>query len=132
MWWLLLADVVLMLHVGFVLFVVLGQVLIITGGLCSWAWVRRRRFRFLHLAAIAVVVVQSWLGMICPLTHLEVYLRQQAGVDAVYAGTFISHWLQTLLYYQAPHWVFVLVYTLFGGLVLCSWWWLPPTPRRSA
>jgi hypothetical protein len=72
-------------------------------------------------------VVQSWLAAICPLTTLEMTFRSRAG-DAVYPGSFIGHWLETLLYYDAPAWVFVLCYTAFGALVLASWFWVRPRP----
>ena len=47
-----------------------------------------------------------------------------------YEGSFIGHWLQQLLYYEAPHWVFVSAYSLFGLLVLASWWWVRPDFQR--
>lgn len=121
----ILADLVLLLHTLFVAFVVTGLLLILLGGLRRWAWVRRRWFRLTHLGAIVVVVVQSWLGLICPLTTLEMWLRQQAG-QHYYEGGFIQHWLQTLIYYNAPGWVFAVIYTLFGLLVVASWRWFPP------
>jgi hypothetical protein len=82
-------------------------------------------FRLLHLVAIAVVVLQSWLGVICPLTIWEMQLREKAG-DAYYAGSFIAHWVEELLYYNAPPWVFMVLYSLFGLLVLLSWFWVRP------
>lgn len=81
----------------------------------------------LHLAAIVVVVLQSWSGVICPLTVWEMKLRAKAG-DAVYAGSFIAHWLEQLLYYQAPDWLFIVLYSAFGVLVLLSWFWVRPFP----
>ena len=125
------ADAMLLLHVLFVVFVVFGLVLIILGKLLEWSWVRNRTFRIVHLAAIAIVVLQSWLGRICPLTTIEVALRGRAG-DAVYAGTFISHWLESILYYRAPPWVFAVCYTAFGALVLFSWFRVPPQKRRRS
>ncbi|MCY4425509.1 MAG: DUF2784 domain-containing protein [Halieaceae bacterium] len=125
--YLLAADLVLGLHVLFVVFVVSGLVLIFAGKALDWTWVRNPWFRAVHLGCIGVVVLQSWLGAICPLTHLEIFLREQAG-DAVYPGSFISHWLESILYYQAPAWVFVVVYTLFGAAVLASWFWVRPYP----
>ena len=77
-----------------------------------------------------MVVAQAWFGVICPLTTLEMSLRAQAG-DVAYEGTFISHWLQQLLYYQAPPWVFVVCYTLFSGLVAGTWFGFRPMPFRS-
>lgn len=124
-----LADVVLVVHVGFVAFVIFGLLLILLGGLLGWGWVRVPLFRLLHLLAIGQVVVQSWLGIVCPLTTLEMWLRELAG-DATYQGTFIAYWLQKILFYQAPPWVFAVCYTLFGSLVVASWVLVRPRPFR--
>lgn len=126
----LFADLILILHVAFVLFVVGGLALIVLGNLRHWRWVNQWWFRLLHLGAIAVVVAEAWLGLICPLTTLEQWLRARAG-DTSYSGSFIEYWLQQLLYYDAPPWVFLLIYSLFGLLVLASWWFFPPTPRTG-
>ena len=123
----LAADALLVIHVSFVAFVVLGLVLVYVGKWRAWGWVRNRWFRMLHLVGIGVVVVQAWFGVICPLTTWEMALRVKAG-GSVYEGSFIVHWLQTLLYYQAPFWVFVVIYTVFGGLVLLSWFVVKPRP----
>lgn len=124
-----LADAVLVIHVAVVLFVVLGLALIVAGGLQRWSWIRNRWFRFSHLAAIGVVTLQAWLGVLCPLTTLEVWLRGRAGAGE-YSGSFVGHWLQQLLYYDAPAWVFVLAYTVFAGVVVLVWWCFPPARRR--
>lgn len=124
------ADLVLYLHLSFVVFVVVGLVLIFAGGLLGWSWIRNRWFRLAHLLAIAIVVLQAWLGVICPLTTLEMWLRARAG-DAVYPGSFIAHWVEEILYYDAPAWVFTLCYTVFGLLVLASWVWIRPHPIRT-
>lgn len=125
-----LADVVLVVHVGFVAFVIFGLLLILLGGLLGWGWVRVPLFRLLHLLAIGQVVVQSWLGIVCPLTTLEMWLRELAG-DATYQGTFIAYWLQKILFYQAPPWVFAVCYTLFGSLVVASWVLVRPRSFRK-
>ena len=125
--YLLLADTLLVLHVLFVAFVVLGLLLIIAGRLLSWSWVMNPWLRLTHLAAIVVVVVQSCFGVICPLTTREMALRAEAG-DATYRGSFIAHWLQKILYYQAPEWVFAVAYTVFGLLVIATWYWVRPRP----
>ena len=119
------ADLVLLLHASFVLFVVAGLVLIFVGKIRCWGWVRNFWFRSAHLIAIGLVMIQTWFGAICPLTTLEMALRSSAGM-ATYPGAFISYWLETLLYYQAPVWVFALCYTVFGALVIASWFWVPP------
>ncbi|MDI1271391.1 MAG: DUF2784 domain-containing protein [Polaromonas sp.] len=126
----LLADIVLTLHVAVVAFVVGGLVLVLAGNLRGWRWVNALWFRLAHLAAIGVVVAETWLGTLCPLTTLEMWLREQAGV-AGYGGGFIEHWLQRVLYYEAPWWVFAVGYSLFGLLVVATWIRFPPERRRD-
>ncbi|MBO6850431.1 MAG: DUF2784 domain-containing protein [Marinobacter sp.] len=121
----ILADAVLAVHVAIVVFVVGGLVLILLGNRLGWQWVNRRWFRYLHLLAIGVVVLQAWLGVLCPLTTLEMWLRAEAG-EAGYTGSFVQYWLQRLLYYEAPPWVFIAAYSLFGLAVLFAWWKFPP------
>lgn len=129
--YLLAADLTLLLHTLFVVFVIVGLILILLGKALGWSWIRNPWFRWAHLAAIALVVLQSWLGMICPLTTLEMALRARAG-DTVYAGTFIAHWLQSILYYEAPPWVFAVCYTVFGLLVVATWIWIRPRRFNAA
>jgi hypothetical protein len=125
--YLIAADSVLFLHVLFVAFVVLGLLLVFVGKPLDWRWIRNPWFRIAHLAAITLVVAQAWLGVVCPLTTVEMTLRERAG-DAVYSGSFIAYWLESLLYYRAPAWVFATAYTLFALLVLLSWVWVRPRP----
>ena len=123
------ADLVLAVHTSFVLFVVLGLVLILIGGIRGWSWVKNPWFRLGHLLAIGIVVAQAWLGVLCPLTRLEMGLRSRAG-DAAYSGSFIAHWMDSFLYYEAPLWVFAVCYTAFGLLVVASWILIRPRPVR--
>ena len=120
-----LADAILVTHVLFVIFVVIGLVFIYSGHFLKWSWIRNRTFRILHLLAIGIVVVQSWIGVICPLTTWEMAIREKADLEA-YSGSFIQHWLQNLLYYNAPEWVFIILYSVFGSLVLVSWYLVRP------
>lgn len=119
------ADLVLLIHFAIVLFVVGGLLLIVLGNVLRWSWVNHWWFRALHLLAISVVVLESWLGIECPLTTLENWLRLQAG-QGVYQGSFIQHWVHGVMFYQAPGWVFALAYTLFAFAVVAAWWRWPP------
>jgi len=134
--YLLVADLLLFGHVVFVAFVIFGLVLILVGKLLDWTWVRNPWFRIVHLAAIGIVALQSWIGVICPLTIWETAFRERAG-EVAYSGAFIAHWLETLLYYQAPAWVFTVCYTVFAVIVVASWFWVRPrrftkTPTHDA
>ncbi len=122
---LILADATLVAHGSFIVFVVGGQTLILMGWACGWCWVRGALFRIAHLLAIGVVVLQAWLRVPCPLTVLEQHLRTLAG-DSVYDGSFVAYWLHRLIFFDAPHWVFTTVYTLFGALVVLSFMGCPP------
>lgn len=83
----LAADVILVVHLAFVLFVVGGGFLVL----------RWPRLAWLHIPAVVWAAFVEFSGSICPLTPLEVVLRQQAG-EAGYAGDFIEHYVVSLLY----------------------------------
>ena len=116
----LLADIILVVHFLFILFVGGGQGLILIGGARDWQWVKNFIFRILHLSAIGIVVAQAWAGVWCPLTLWENSLRRLAGQDT-YTESFIQHWIGRLIFYDAPAWVFILFYSVFGGIVCLSW-----------
>ena len=120
-----LADAVLILHTLIVVFIVVGLLVILIGGVRKWAWVVNPWFRVAHLVGIGTVVLQAWLGVLCPLTTLEMWLRRQAG-SLIYRESFIQYWLQKILFYQAPLWVFAVAYTAFALLVLMAWLKFPP------
>lgn len=120
-----LADLILVTHASFVAFVMLGLAAILLGGYRRWGWVRNRWFRFAHLAAIGIVIAESWLGMVCPLTEWESRSREAAGATT-YSSSFIQHWLHKILFYDFEPWVFTVAYTVFGILVLTAWLLVPP------
>jgi hypothetical protein len=119
------ADVVVMIHVAYVLFVIIGLLLTIVGGLAGWKWVRNRWFRGIHLAMIGIVVFETWLGITCPLSVWEWQLREWAG-QASYRGDFIANALDSWLFYDLPEWVFTAGYTAFGITVAATWWFVRP------
>ncbi len=114
----LLADMVLLLHVAFIVFVACGLLLTIVGGVVGWGWVRNRWFRGAHLAAIGFVVLQAWFGIQCPLTTLETRIRVAAGQRPYSDNGFIADWLHQLFFFRADPWVFILAYTVFGLAVV--------------
>ncbi len=127
----LLADSIAIAHVAYILFVVGGQGLIMMGWARQWQWTRHRLFRLIHLAAIALVVIEVWSGIYCPLTLLENYFRSQAG-DIVYSSSFVGYWIDSLIYYTAPEWVFTLLYSIFFIFVLLTYLAYPPRRVKSS
>ena len=130
----LLADAVLAVQFFVVVFVVGGLVVVIVGNVLRWRWVNALWFRLAHLAAIAVVAAEAWLGITCPLTTLELWLRANSGVTTglAYSDSFVGYWLHRLLFYSAPPWVFVVAYSVFGLMVVAVWFRCPPRSNRRA
>lgn len=126
--YLLLANAVLISHIGIVVFIVVGQLLIVAGAIARWQWIRNIWFRAIHLALMVYVAMQTWFGLVCPLTTVEQWFRIKAGQGS-YDGDFIGYWLGHLLFYQAPPWVFMAVYSGFALLVAATWCWAPPRRR---
>lgn len=122
---LLLADLVLVLHTALALFLSFGLAAIWLGGRLGWGFVRNRAFRLAHLAGLAVVALESVLGIACPLTDLESALRSTAQA-APYRGGFIAHWLGRILYYDLDERVFLALYLAALGLTLWAWRAVPP------
>jgi hypothetical protein len=83
----LAADLVLIIHLAFVIFVVLGGLLVL----------RWRALMWLHVPVVLWGVAIELIGFVCPLTPLEVWLREQGG-EAGYEGGFIAHYITALLY----------------------------------
>jgi len=100
----LLADFVMLVHAMFVLFVVCGGVVVL----------RWPRLAWLHLPAAIWGGVTELKGWICPLTHLEIHFRRMGG-ESAYAGSFIEHCLEPLLY---PLWLTVRFQMIIGIGVL--------------
>jgi hypothetical protein len=125
-----LADTVLLIHFGIVIFVVLGLPAILIGNRSGWRWVNSLWWRLAHLVTIVIVVLQAWLGRYCSLTKLETFLREQTGQGG-YERSFIEHWVQRILYVDAPMWLFAVVYTGFALLVGWAWWRFPPRLGRG-
>jgi hypothetical protein len=112
----LLADLVVVAHLAWILFLILGA---LPG--YRWAWVK-----WLHLASLAFSVTLQTFGWICPITHLEVWLRHRAEPGGGYAGTFIRHYVERLVYVPiTPAWIFAGTLVVIGITL-----WVYFGPRR--
>jgi Protein of Unknown function (DUF2784) len=118
----ILADVVVGLHVGFVLFVVLGGLLVLRWPRVAW----------LHLPAAVWGALIEFAGWICPLTPLENRLRQASGASE-YAGGFVEHYLLPVLY--PAELTRGVQYVLGAGVLVVNavvYWWVLRGLRRSS
>lgn len=120
-----LADAVLAIHVAYVAFVIVGLAAILLGAALHWAWVRNFWFRMFHFAMIAVVVLESLFGILCPLTEWEDRLRE-AGGETVEPSSFIGRWLDALLFVDLSPAILTTCYCAFGVAVLAALFFAPP------
>ena len=123
--YLFLADVIAIIHLGYVIFVILGFILIILGIIFKWKWIRSLSFRITHLLAIVGVAFEALLGVNCPLTVLEFKLRYAPNLSEEKVS-FIGAIAGSLLYYNAPVWLFTIVYAAFALIVVITFIIAPP------
>lgn len=120
-----LADAIVVAHFAYVAFVVVGMAAIVVGIVLRWQWIRNFWFRAVHFLMIAVVVVESLCGILCPLTDWEDRLRELAG-ETSEAGSFVGRWMDRLLFVDAPPSVLMACYCVFCLAVLLALIVAPP------
>jgi hypothetical protein len=123
----ILADVVVAVHVGYVSFVVLGQLAILAGLVRGWSWVRNPWFRWVHLLMMTVVGLEAVLGIVCPLTSLESSLRHAAG-EQVSDTSFLGRLLHDLIFIPVPPAAITALHVSFALVVLGTFVLAPPRP----
>jgi hypothetical protein len=87
-----LADAVVLFHFCWIIFILIG----------GWWGRRYRAIKILHISALVLALLVETFDWFCPLTHLEVWLRVR-GAQGSYTGAFITHYLNKLIYLDAPH-----------------------------
>ena len=120
------ADAVLALHVGIILFNVFGLIAIPVGGWLGWRFVRVAWWRLLHLGAMAAVAVQAVAGRACFLT---VWQDTLVGMGQN-QPPMIMRWVDQVIFWPLPLWFFAALYGLAWAYVLALLWWVPPRWRR--
>jgi len=127
----LAADALVFVHSLYVLFTVGGAVSVLIGALCGWSWIRNRMFRIIHLIAVLFVALEASLGILCPLTVWEYRLRSLAGQRSEENISFVGRIIRSLIFVELPWWGFVVLYLLFGAIVLLMVFFIKPDPPRK-
>jgi hypothetical protein len=125
-----LADTLMVLHFGFVLFMLLGFVLTVRG-LWRPRFFDRWIFRTVHLAGILYVGSLAARQALCPLTIWEYQLRRQADPTADFPGSFIIHWVERLLYPDVPLIALIIPTLIIAIFTLVMYIWRPPRKVRD-
>ena len=117
-----LGQLVLAVHLVVIAFNVAGLVAIPLGAWRGWTFVRLRWLRFLHLGSICVVALQAAFGRACFLTDWQAALTGEGARDPL-----IMRWINSLVFYDIPMWVFTAAYGAVLAYALALWWIVPPT-----
>ena len=88
----LFLDLTILLHFLWILFLIFGVVFALKGSKIAW----------FHLGGLLFSLFINMLGMYCPLTYLENYLRSTYGASGPYLGSFIAHYLERIIYLDLP------------------------------
>jgi hypothetical protein len=123
-----LAAAVLVFHLLVVLFNFFGMIVIPLGAWRGWGFVRVFWWRALHLAILALVAVQAVLGQACFLTLWQGQLQRWAG-EGLSDAPFIARFINRLLFWPLPLWVFAVLYVAVCAYVLLLWRLVPPAHR---
>lgn len=112
---------VLALHLAIIAFNVAGCVLVPVGAWRRWRWVREFWFRLAHLLGLALVALQALLGRACFLT-----IWQGDVSGASHVQPLIAAWINRLIYWPLPLWVFAIAYVVVFVYVIALWVFVPP------
>ena len=116
-----ISDIVLILHFCIVIFIILGFFLVPIGYKLNWEWLRNVKLRSLHLGLICLVALETFLGVKCPLTIIEIKLN-----NLNYSKTFIAYWISRVLYWDLPTQFFIVLYSLCVLWAILMWTIFPP------
>jgi hypothetical protein len=123
------ATLILLIHLAIAAFNVFGLVVIPVGKWLGWRFVRRFWWRFAHVLTLAVVALQAVLGRACFLTLWEAAVRAEG--DVATPPPLIATWINGVLYWPLPLWVFAAGYVAVLLYALFLWRWVPPRPRAA-
>jgi hypothetical protein len=118
---------ILILHLAVIAFNVAGCVLVPIGAWRGWLWVRNFWFRVAHLASLAIVALQAVLGRACFLTVWQGEASGAATTQPLIAG-----WIERVIYWPLPLWVFAVAYVVVFAYVVALWILVRPVmPSRE-
>jgi hypothetical protein len=123
----ILAEAILAAHIAIILFNVFGLIAVPLGALCGWRFVRVRWWRVLHLVLLGTVALQAVVGRACILT-----LWQAAAEGAASPTPLIMGWINWMIYWPLPIWVFAALYFAVFGYAVALLWLVPPARRATA
>jgi hypothetical protein len=120
----MMANAILAAHAAIIFFNVFGLVAVPIGAACGWQFVRIRWWRILHILLLAAVAAQAIFGRACILTLWQAAFAGAAGDRT----PLIERWVDRIIYWPLPIWVFAVLYVVVFGYALALLWLVPPQP----
>jgi Protein of Unknown function (DUF2784) len=126
----LLAEAVLAAHVAVILFNLFGLIVVPIGAARGWRFVRIAWWRVLHVVLLAAVAAQALASRACILTLWQSDLAGSAASPT----PLIMNWVDRLIYWTLPIWIFAALYAVVFGYAVALLWLVPlqPAKRRSS
>ena len=138
----ILADLVVLIHFGWILFMLWGFVLTVWGSVCVYVLPAARDrgkkffdrwiFRTAHLAGIIYVAILTIQGKYCPLTILENDLRGKYDAELAYPGSFVIHYIEKIVYPEANFLIFVIPTIIIAVFAVLMFMIRPPAKIKRA
>lgn len=129
--WAFIADFIVFIHFLYVSFTVLGELLILIGGIVKWHWVKNRVFRITHFIAVVFVALEFLAGILCPLTQIEYEFRRRAGQIREDNISFVARLIRKLIFYDLSEIFFILLYAGFGLMVILTFIFIPISKKNK-
>ena len=112
---------ILVLHLAIITFNAIGCIAIPLGARQRWRWVREFWWRLAHLLGLAVVALQALLGRACVLA-----IWQADAAGTAHVQPLIATWIDRMIYWPLPLWVFAVLYVALFAYVVALWIFVQP------
>ena len=119
------SEIVLLLHFFIFLFIVFSFFFIPFGYYKNWEWVKNKNYRLIHLFLMGIVLIETILGFMCPLTILENFLRSDIKVNNKF--TEIIH---QIMYWNFSNYQFIILYLLSFLYLIFLWFFFKPDFKK--
>ena len=119
------SEIVLLFHFTIFLFMISSFFFIPFGYYKNWKWVKNKNYRLTHLFLMGIILIETILGFMCPLTILENFLRNGTKVNNKF--TEIIH---LIMYWDLPSYQFIILYLLSLLYLIFLWCFFKPDFKK--
>ena len=118
-------EIVLFFHFFIFLFITVSFFLIPFGYFQKWEWVKNKYYRLTHLVLMGIILIETILGFMCPLTILENFLRNNIEVD-----NNLTQIIHQIMYWNLPNYQFIILYILSFSYLIFLWFFFKPNFKK--